>query len=129
MARNVIEDHREQQQIVAKEIILWDWRGTPQQQEFLDHGEARPLLAEARASSDLSVQARGSFLDNEMQLLSGLQSEFDKVAEQQSQHLVDAHERFSSLMDGKRFQVVHPVLPMDLLGHYILLPDSGTRGV
>lgn len=26
-------------------------------------------------------------------------------------------------MDGKRFQVEHPVLPMDLLGVYILLPE------
>lgn len=126
--RNVIEDRKGQQQIVAEEMILWGWRGTPQQKEFLDHTEARHLLAEARATSDLSVQARGSFLDNELQLLNGLQNEFDRVAEQQSQHLVDAHERFSSLMDGKRFQVVHPVLPMDLLGIYILLPDSGNQG-
>ena len=27
-------------------------------------------------------------------------------------------------MDGKRYQVVHPVLPMDLLGVYILLPEQ-----
>lgn len=126
--RNVIEDRKGQQQIVAEEMILWGWRGTPQQKEFLDHGEARELLAAARASSDLTVQARGSFLDNELKLLNGLQPEFDRVAEQQSQRLVDAHERFSSLMDGKRFQVVHPVLPMDLLGLYILLPDGGTQG-
>ena len=26
-------------------------------------------------------------------------------------------------MDSKHFQVVYPVLPMDLLGVYILLPD------
>jgi hypothetical protein len=45
------------------------------------------------------------------------------VAEQQSKHLVEAHERFSALMEGKRFQVVYPVLPMDLLGIYLLLPE------
>jgi hypothetical protein len=27
-------------------------------------------------------------------------------------------------MDGKHFQVVYPVLPMDLLGVYILLPED-----
>lgn len=126
--RNVIEDRKGHQQIVAEEMILWGWRGTPQQKEFLDHTEVRALLTAARASSDLSVQARSSFLDNEMKLLDGFQPEFDQVAEQQSQRLVDAHERFSSLMDGKRFQVVHPVLPMDLLGVYILLPDAGQAG-
>jgi len=81
------------------------------------------LLAEARATSDLSPQARASFLENELKLLDVLKAEFAGVAELQSQHLVEAHERFSALMDGKRFQVVYPVLPMDLLGIYILLPE------
>lgn len=126
--RNVIEDRKGQHQIVAEEMILWGWRGTPQQKEIFDHVQARELLTAARASSDLSVQARSNFLDNELKLIAGLQPELDKVAEQQSQHLVEAHERFSSLMDGKRFQVVHPVLPMDLLGVYILLPDGGVQG-
>ncbi len=36
---------------------------------------------------------------------------------------VGAHERFSALMDRQRFQVVYPVLPMDLLGVYVLLPE------
>lgn len=121
--RNVIEDRKGQQQVVAEEMILWGWRGTPQQKEYLAHAEARELLAAARASSDLTVQARASFLDNELKLIAGLKPELDLVAEQQSQQLVEAHERFSALMDGKRFQVVHPVLPMDLLGVYILLPE------
>ena len=37
--------------------------------------------------------------------------------------LVAAHERFSALMEKQRFQVVYPVLPMDLMGIYILLPE------
>ncbi len=45
------------------------------------------------------------------------------MAEEQSKKLVAAHERFSALMDRERFQVVYPVLPMDLLGVYILLPE------
>jgi len=80
-------------------------------------------LAEARASSELSLQARVSFLENELKLLRNLETEFEAVAEQQSTKLVEAHERFSALMDRQRFQVVYPVLPMDLLGVYILLPE------
>ncbi len=37
--------------------------------------------------------------------------------------LVTAHERFSAFMDHEKFQVVYPVLPMDLLGIYVLLPE------
>lgn len=122
--RNVIEQQKGQQQVVAEEMLLWGWRGTPQQKEFLGHDEAKVLLAEARATSDLTPQARSSFLENELKLMGILQTEFAGVAEQQSKRLVEAHERFSSLMDGKRFQVVYPVLPMDLLGIYILLPEA-----
>ncbi len=45
------------------------------------------------------------------------------MAEQRAVKLVEAHERFSRLMDKKKFQVVYPVLPIDILGIYILLPD------
>lgn len=122
--RNVIEQQKGQHQIVAEEMLLWGWRGTPQQKEFLDHAQAKALLAAARATSDLTVQARAGFLDNELKLLDTLKVEFAAVAENQSKKLVEAHERFSSLMDAQRFQVVYPVLPMDLLGVYILLPDG-----
>lgn len=122
--RNVIEQQKGQHQVVAEEMLLWGWRGTPQQKEFLGHADAKKLLVEARATSDLSPQARSSFLENELNILTALKEEFAAVAEQQSKRLVEAHERFSALMDGKRFQVVYPVLPMDLLGVYVLLPDA-----
>jgi superfamily II DNA or RNA helicase len=122
--RNVIEQSKVGHQIVAEEMLLWGWRGTPQQKEFLDHAEAKTLLTAAHASSDMSPQSRANFLDNELQLMSMLEPQFDVIAEQQSKRLVAAHERFSALMDKQRFQVVYPVLPMDLLGIYILLPET-----
>jgi superfamily II DNA or RNA helicase len=122
--RNVIEQSKSCHQIVAEEMLLWGWRGTPQDREYLDHSEAKALLAAARASSDLSPQARAGFLDNELRLMDSLAPQFEVIAEEQSKRLVAAHERFSALMDKQRFQVVYPVLPMDLLGIYILLPEA-----
>ncbi|WP_444633363.1 helicase-related protein [Cupriavidus oxalaticus] len=122
--RNVIEQSRSHHQIVAEEMLLWGWRGTPQQKEFLDHAAAKALITEARATSDLSPQARANFLDNEFSLLGSMGDAFTEIAEAQSKRLVEAHERFSALMDKQRFQVVYPVLPMDLLGIYVLLPEG-----
>jgi superfamily II DNA or RNA helicase len=124
--RNVIErarDTKTPHQIVAEEMLLWGWRGPLDNREFLDHAVAKPLLLNARASSDLSPQSRANFLDMELQQLDGLDEAFNAIAEEQSKRLVAAHERFSSLMDKQRYQVVYPVLPMDLLGIYILLPE------
>lgn len=121
--RNVIEQGKGGHRIVAEEMLLWGWSGTPQDKRFLDHAEAGALLAAARASSDLSPQARAGFLENELALLDKFETVFTGIAEQQAKRLVAAHERFSALMDKQRFQVVYPVLPMDLLGIYILLPE------
>jgi len=121
--RNVIEQGKGGHQIVAEEMLLWGWRGTPEKKDFLYHEDVKNLLADARASSDLSPQARASFVENELNLLEKLDADFNVLAEEQSKRLVAAHERFSSLMDKKKFQVVYPVLPMDLLGVYILLPE------
>ena len=122
--RNVIRERKGTHQVVAEEMILWGWRGTPQQKEFLSYSEAKDLLVAARAASDLTIQARGNFLENELKLLGSLKSEFDTVAEERSKKLVEAHERFSSLMGTGHFQVAYPVLPMDILGVYVLLPDG-----
>jgi len=122
--RNVIEQSKGGHQIVAEEMLLWGWQGAPAECEFLNHEQSRQLLREARASSNLSNEARASFLENEMALLGHLDDEFNALAEEQSKRLVAAHERFSALMNKERFQVVYPVLPMDLMGVYILLPEA-----
>ena len=122
--RNVIEQGKGGRRIIAEEMLLWGWRGTPGTRETLDHEQARSLLDEARGSSNLSRQARKSFLENELRILGDLQDDFDQLAESQSQRLVAAHERFSALMDHHRYQVVYPVLPMDLIGIYVLLPET-----
>ena len=122
--RNVIEQAKGGHQIVAEEMLLWGWRGTPDDREHLGHEQARALLREARASGNLSPEARASFLENELSLLTRLDEAFKELAEEQSKRLVAAHERFSALMDKQRYQVVYPVLPMDLMGMYILLPEG-----
>ena len=122
--RNVIEQGRGGHQIVAEEMLFWGWRGSPEKHEYIDHEKAHVLLSEVRASSNLSPEARVSFLVNELNLLVQLDETFSSLAEEQSKRLVAAHERFSALITKQRFQVVYPVLPMDLMGIYILLPED-----
>jgi len=122
--RNVIEQDEGNHQIVAEDMILWGYRGTPDHREYLDHIQAHALLHGARASSNLTIEARGSFLENEIGILNQLMDVFSELAEDQSKKLVAAHERFSALMGKQRYQVVYPVLPMDLMGVYILLPEG-----
>jgi superfamily II DNA or RNA helicase len=122
--RNVIKQSSGKREIVAEEMVLWGWRGTSDDRKFLDHREAKTLVTTARVTSDLSLETRSSSIKNELVILDSLKSQFDLVGEAQAKQLVESHERFSTLMEKARFQVVYPVLPMDVLGLYVLLPEE-----
>lgn len=125
--RNVIGERDAPARIVAEEMLVWGYQGSPTDRQFLSSEEAMGLLDSARPSADLSSQSRENFLENELGLLGQLRAEFDRVAESRSAKLVDAHERFSRFFRSGRFEVVYPVLPMDVLGLYVLIPDSAAH--
>ena len=122
--RNVIGEKNGPARIVAEEMLVWGYRGSPSDGNFLSNDEAVNLLNQARPFGDLAPQARENFFENELKLIGQLRRQFDAVAEERNKHLVEAHERFSRFFRAGRFEVVYPVLPMDILGLYVLLPDS-----
>jgi superfamily II DNA or RNA helicase len=122
--RNVIGEKNGPARIVAEEMLVWGYRGSPKDGNFLTNDEAVKLLHQARPAGDLTPQSRENFFDNELKLTGHLRKEFDAVAEERNKHLVEAHERFSRFFRAGRYEVVYPVLPMDILGLYVLLPDS-----
>jgi superfamily II DNA or RNA helicase len=123
--RNVIEEKQSKNQFVAEEMLLWGYRGSSSANDTLDKDEVKALMATALPTANISDQARASFLENELENISEPRKEFDNIALRRAEILIDAHERFRKVMGGKRFKVVEPVLPMDLMGIYILLPDRG----
>jgi hypothetical protein len=121
--RNVIGEKNGPARIVAEEMIVWGYRGSPGDRQFLSSEEAMELLDRARPAGDLTPQSRENYFQNESRLVEQLRAESDAVAEERNKHLVEAHERFSRFFRAGRFEVVYPVLPMDVLGLYVLLPE------
>jgi superfamily II DNA or RNA helicase len=121
--RSVIEEKQGKNQFVAEEMLSWGYRGSPSDKDILDKDEVKTLMATALPSANITDQAKASFLDNELENISEVRKEFDDIALTRAKILIEAHERFRKVMGGKRFKVVEPVLPMDLMGIYILLPD------
>ncbi|MGI4744250.1 MAG: helicase-related protein [Janthinobacterium lividum] len=121
--RNVIAERASRRQLVAEEMLLWGYRGSPSQGNFLTHDEARELLFLAQPGPDpSSPQAHANFLTSELNRLTDLEADFNRVAEQRAENLVAAHDRFTQVVGGNRYQAVNPVLPMDVMGLYVLLP-------
>jgi len=125
--RNVIEEKQGKNQFVAEEMLLWGYRGSPSDNDVLDKDEVKNLIANALPSANISDQAKVTFLDNELENISDLRNSFDGIALKRAEILIEAHERFKKVLGGTSFRVVEPVLPMDLMGIYILLPDNINR--
>ena len=131
--RTVLAAREGGHQLVAEEMLLWGWRGAPSRGELLSPAEARALLEGAGAASDLSPQGRASFLDHELRQLPRQADALAALGEARARHLLQAHERFSALVQAperpgapvpaQRCRVLRPLLPMDVLGVYVLLPQ------
>ncbi|MFC1533651.1 helicase-related protein [Thermodesulfobacteriota bacterium] len=122
--RNVIEERKEIKQFVAEEMLIWGYRGSPSDRDILSKQEVKKLMADAVPSANISDLAKADFLENELDNIAELRQEFDDIAFKRAEILIEAHERFRRAMGGKRYKAVEPVLPMDLMGVYILLPDN-----
>ena len=121
--RNVIEEKKKTSQLVAEEMLIWGYRGDPADNDFLSPKEARDLLQSARpAGEELTSERRQRLIIEAAATTDQLRPQFDLLAEDRCKQLVEAHERFCELVDKRRYQVVYPVLPMDILGIYVLLP-------
>ena len=124
--RNVIEEKKNNCQLVAEEMLLWGYRGVigSDNIEYLTQDEADSLLKSVKVTADMSKPEQNSSLENVIEQLKKLEDHFNEVAENRAANLVEAHERFSRAVGSSHYQIVKPVLPMDKLGIYILNPDK-----
>jgi superfamily II DNA or RNA helicase len=120
--RNVIKEVNSQQQVISEEMYLWGYAGSGPDSRVLPYAEAKDLLLGARAVANLSPEQQQDRLVTELETFQRRKGEFDALAEARALHLVEAHGRFKSLVGGRRYEAVHPVLPPDVMGVYILVP-------
>ena len=123
--RNVIAEQPSNKQIVAEEMWLWGYEGSVNQKQFLSKDAALSLLMNVRMAQNIEDSEKKYWLNEEMDWVideKTFRAHTDEVALERANHLVESHTRFKKLVSGSKYQVVEPVLPMDVLGVYILLP-------
>jgi len=124
--RNVIAEQRSNKEIVAEEMWLWGYEGGMSDNKFIGKEDALKLLMNAKATQNLELPEQQYWLDQEMEWVKDekvFREITDPVAFERCEHLVESHTRFRKLVNGSRYKVVEPVLPMDVLGVYIILPQ------
>jgi hypothetical protein len=105
-------------------MLLWGHTGNLSDNSILSNDEVKELMIQTVPTANLTPEAKTDFLENELNNFVELRGSFDNVALKRAEALVEAHGRFRKVMGGHRYKVVEPILPMDLMGIYILLPDN-----
>jgi hypothetical protein len=127
--RNVIATLLGKQELVAEEMVLWGWQGDADDAaNYLNLEQSKNILDHASPSGNINPAEQVYWLQEALETLKRLSPVFENLALERAAHLVEAHERFREALDkGHRFKVVEPVLPMDLLGLYVLIPDTTAK--
>jgi superfamily II DNA or RNA helicase len=107
--------------LLCEEIVPLAFHGNLQSPQWIEGDQAETLLS-ARPDANLS----GSLVDQQLPLLldglPDLQSALGKVAAQRAGLQLEAHERVREALRAKAKVRIEPVLPVDILGAYLLLP-------
>lgn len=120
--RNVIREVNNKHETVSEEMFLWGYEQTPDGIQTLDLDRCKTLL-QASDAIDISTARQEMILEAELEHFKQLHPNFIKVVENRSEELVNAHTRFAKYIGSRRFEAVSPVLPPDILGVYVLIPN------
>ena len=120
--RNVIREVAKQHEMVSEEMFLWGYQQGVEDITALSSEECKSLL-NSTSALDISRERQEVVFDKELKHFEELHPDFIKVVANRSDELVNAHTRFAKYLGAKRFEAVTPVLPPDILGVYILIPN------
>ncbi len=120
--RNVIREVSKKHEMVSEEMFLWGYEQTHNGIRALEIDQCKTLLHTSSAL-DISTERQGIIFEKELEHFKELHPDFIKVVANRSDELVNAHTRFAKYIGAKRFEAVTPVLPPDILGIYVLIPN------
>ncbi|MDD5508477.1 MAG: helicase-related protein [Bacteroidales bacterium] len=120
--RNVIRESSSRRDVISEEMYLWGYVGSDPKGKKLEFAEAKKLLREAQTVANISLEGQQRMMKEELKLFEEMKDPFIQLAERRAENLVEAHSRFRSLVGGRRYEKVYPILPPDIMGIYILLP-------
>ena len=118
----LVTSGRTNRMLLAEEAIGIAFQGLAQEAHW-QGAEALQLL-EAEASSNIDADARIRQIENALGRLGGYRTAIEQVAAARAATLSDDHLRLTEAAGGGATVKVTPVLPADIIGLYVLLPEA-----
>ena len=119
--RNVIKEVQSKLENISEEMYLGGFEGSMIGGKQLDYSRCKKLLYEVASERQLTIERQRSELQSQMQTFENIREKFITLAEGRAEALVEAHGRFKSLVGGRRYEAVYPVLQPDIPGVYLFI--------
>ena len=124
--RSVIsETKKSDHQLVGEEMIFLGYKGKIENHDFISDEECRKLFLESYATGDVDIAAQRSTFNKRLSWVNDentLREHTDNIALQRANNLVRSFAQYRTYLSEAEYQVVHPVLPMDVIAVYVYLP-------
>jgi len=118
----VIESIATKDQIVAEELHLWGYIGSPDDGQYLDEETCMDML-QLKADGEVAQAEREDYFEDAVEEIQDHDNLRNELARKHAEKLIEAHDRFrQAVKSRKEFQVVEPILPMDIMGVYVFVP-------
>ena len=122
--RSVIRDKKiENRELVGEEMIFV---GKIDNHDFLTQEEAKHLFLNSMPSGNMDMATQKTLLSNSIRWIDSeteLREHTDNIALERASHLVDAFAKYRTYLKASEYQVVEPVLPMDVIAAYLFVPQ------
>lgn len=124
--RSVIKDtKRPDRELVGEEMIFIGYRGKIENHYFLTQEECKSLFFGARASGNLDMLTQSNHFKSMTEWCRDrdeLKTHTDAVALERASRLVEAFSQYRTYLAADEYQVVEPVLPMDVIAAFVFIP-------
>lgn len=128
--RSVIsETKRSDRQLVGEEMIFFGYKGRIDNHDRISEAECRTLFLESQATGDIDLTAQRNTFSHRLSWINEektLREHTDDLATERAQHLVRSFAQYRTYLSEAEYQVVRPVLPMDVIAAFVYVPKAPT---
>lgn len=113
---------RQDNPLMVEECLTVGFTGTPSNPQWLEMEQVQGLLETAQPTGDLPLVRQKASMEHLFNRLPELNPFLEELAKGRSQQLREAHRRVRAITQEGNLRVT-PILPMDIIGVYLLFGD------
>lgn len=124
--RSVIsETKRSDHQLVGEEMIFFGYKGKIENHDFISEQDCRDLFLNSYATGDIDLATQRNIFNRRLKWINDegtLRQHTDDTATERANNLVHSFAQYRTYLSEAEYQVVRPVLPMDVIAAFVYIP-------